>query len=183
MAKIAYILLCHKDPEGIIAQAKRLTAAGDFISIHFDARAKRADFDRIQSALAANPSVTFARKRIKCGWGGWSLVEATLHAVEAATGAFARATHFYMLSGDCMPTKTAEYAHGFLDQAEVDYIESVDFFASDWIKTGIKEERLIYRHWFNERTQKTLFYASMNLQERLQLARKVPSDIQMQIGI
>ena len=33
MAKIAYILLCHKDPEGIIAQAQRLTAAGDFIAI------------------------------------------------------------------------------------------------------------------------------------------------------
>ncbi|MFD1808257.1 hypothetical protein ACFSHQ_09350 [Gemmobacter lanyuensis] len=46
MAKIAYILLCHKDPEGIIAQAQRLTAAGDFISIHFDARAKREDYER-----------------------------------------------------------------------------------------------------------------------------------------
>ena len=62
------------------------------------------------------------------------------------------------------------------------YIESFDFFATDWIKTGIKEERLIYRHWFNERTHKKLFYASMNLQERLGLTRKVPADIQMQIG-
>ena len=40
MAKIAYILLCHKDPEAIIAQANQLTATGDFIAIHFDARAK-----------------------------------------------------------------------------------------------------------------------------------------------
>ena len=182
MAKIAYILLCHKDPEGIIAQAERLTAVGDFIAIHFDARAKHADFDRIQAALATNPSVAIVRKRIKCGWGGWSLVGATINAVEAAVGAFPSATHFYMLSGDCMPTKTAEYAHSFLDRGEVDYIESVDFFASDWIKTGIKEERLIYRHFFNERTHKKLFYASMSLQQRLNLARKVPADIQMQIG-
>ena len=182
MARIAYILLCHKDPEGIIAQAQRLTAAGDFIAIHFDARSKREDFDRITAALAANPAVTFAAKRIKCGWGEWSLVQATIHAVEAAVAAFPRATHFYMLSGDCMPTKTAEFAHDFLDRNEVDFIESVDFHASDWIKTGIKEERLIYRHWFNERTQKPLFYASMNLQRRFKLARKVPGDIQMQIG-
>ena len=182
MAKIAYILLCHKDPEGIIAQAERLTAAGDFIAIHFDARAKRADFERIRSALAANPAVTFATRHIKCGWGEWSLVQATIHAAQAAIEAFPRATHFYMLSGDCMPTKTAEFAHAFLDRGEVDYIESVDFLASDWIKTGIREERLIYRHWFNERTQKTLFYASMNLQRRFKLARKVPGDIQMQIG-
>ncbi len=182
MAKIAYILLCHKDPDGIIAQAQRLTAAGDFIAIHFDARAKRADFDKIQSTLSSNHSVAFATRRIKCGWGGWSLVQATIYAVEAAVEAFPRATHFYMLSGDCMPTKTAEYAHAFLDRTEVDYVESVDFFSSDWIKTGIKEERLIYRHYFNERTHKKLFYASMSLQQRLNLTRKIPADIQMQIG-
>jgi len=182
MARIAYILLCHKDPDGIIAQARRLTAAGDFITIHFDARSELSDYDKIRAALADNPAVSFAARRIKCGWGEWSLVEATLHAVRAAAEAFPRATHFYMLSGDCMPIKTAEFAHAFLDREDVDYVESVDFFASDWIKTGIKEERLVFRHYFNERTQKRLFYASMNLQRRLKLTRKVPSDLQMQIG-
>ena len=182
MVKIAYILLCHKDPEGVIAQAQRLTAAGDFIAIHFDGRASARDFEQIRTALAANPSVTFAGKRLKCGWGEWSLVGATLAAVQAAVDAFPRATHFYMLSGDCMPTKTAEYAHEFLDKNEVDYIESFDFFNSEWIKTGIKDERLIYRHWFNERSAKWLFYQSMNWQKKLGLERKVPADIQMQIG-
>ncbi|MGQ0611075.1 MAG: DUF5928 domain-containing protein [Paracoccaceae bacterium] len=182
MAKIAYILLCHKDPEGIIAQARRLTAAGDFLAIHFDARSPRAQYDRIVQELRDNPSVVFAKKRMKCGWGEWSLVGATLLALRAAVAAFPRATHFYMLSGDCMPTKTAEYAHDFLDRSEVDYIESEDFFVSDWIKTGIKDERLIYRHFFNERSQKWLFYASMDLQRRLHLARKVPADLRIQIG-
>ena len=182
MARIAYILLCHKDPDGIVAQARRLTAAGDFVSIHFDARAPRDAYDKIRAGLAENRSVTFARRRLKCGWGEWSLVDATLQAVQAAVDAFPRATHFYMLSGDCMPIKSAEFAHTFLDREEVDYIESFDFFNSDWIKTGIKDERLIYRHWFNERNRKALFYASMNLQKKLGLARKVPSDIAMQIG-
>jgi hypothetical protein len=182
MARIAYILLCHKDPEGIIAQARRLTAAGDYVAIHFDGRAKPADFERIRSALELNEGVTFARRRHKCGWGEWSLVAATLEAVRAAVEAFPRATHFYMLSGDCMPIKSAEYAHEFLDRDDADFIESFDFFKSDWIKTGIKEERLIYRHWFNERNNKRLFYASMGLQQRLGLARKVPADIQMMIG-
>lgn len=35
MARIAFILLCHKDPDGVIAQALRLTAAGDYVAIHF----------------------------------------------------------------------------------------------------------------------------------------------------
>ena len=133
MAKIAYILLCHKDPEAIITQAERLTAVGDYMSIHFDARAKPAHFDMIHRALKDNPNVVFARKRIKCGWGAWSLVQASIHAVEAAVDAFPRATHFYMLSGDCMAIKSAEYAHEFLDSRDVDYIESFDFFESDWI--------------------------------------------------
>ena len=182
MAKIAYILLTHKDPLGVIAQAERLTAAGDFVAIHFDANAKRADFDRIRTALRGNPSVTFAAKRLKCGWGAWSLVDATLLAVQAAVDAFPRATHFYMLSGDCMPIKSAEYAHDFLDRNDVDFIESFDFFNSDWIKTGIKGERLIYRHYFNERTHKGLFYASMQWQKKLGLTRTIPADLAIQIG-
>ncbi|MBD3764278.1 MAG: glycosyl transferase, partial [Rhodobacterales bacterium] len=182
MARIAYILLCHKDPEAIIAQAERLTAAGDYMAIHFDANAGPADYQKIRAALADNPGVTFARRRLRCGWGEWSLVAATLEAVRAAVDAFPRATHFYMLSGDCMSIKSAEYAHAFLDREEADYIESFDFFTSDWIKTGIKEERLIYRHWFNERSHKTWFYRSLDWQKRLGLRRRVPADLQIQIG-
>ncbi|MCT8158853.1 beta-1,6-N-acetylglucosaminyltransferase [Pseudoruegeria sp. SHC-113] len=182
MAKIAFILLCHKDPEAIIQQAEQLTAMGDCMAIHFDARAKPEHYQKIRAALDGNPNVTFAKKRIKCGWGEWSLVEATLYAVEAAVDAFPRCTHFYMLSGDCMAIKSAKYAHEFLDAEDVDYVESFDYFESDWIKTGMKEERLIYRHWFNERTQKWRFYTSFELQKRFNLTREVPADLQIMIG-
>ena len=155
MAKIAYILLCHKDPDAVIKQAERLTAAGDYMAIHFDARAKAVDFQRINDALRDNPNGTFAHRRIRCGWGEWSLIQATLYAVESAVEAFPRATHFYMLSGDCMAVKSAEYIHDFLDDNDADFIESFDYFESNWIKTGMKEERLIYRHFFNERTTKS----------------------------
>ena len=182
MAKIAYILLCHKDPDAIIQQAERLTAVGDYMSIHFDARAKPEHFRKIRAALQDNPNVVFAHKRIKCGWGEWSLVQATLYAVESAVEAFPRATHFYMLSGDCMAVKTAEYAHRYLDERDKDFIESYDFFESDWIKTGMKEDRLIYRHHFNERTQKWRFYTSLAIQRKLGLTRAVPEDLQIMIG-
>jgi hypothetical protein len=182
MANIAFILLCHKDPDAIIRQALSLTAVGDYISIHFDARADAAAYATIKTALADHPNVVFARKRIKCGWGEWSLVQATLYAVEAAVEAFPRATHFYMLSGDCQAIKTAEYAHDYLDRTDADFIESFDFFGSDWIKTGMKEERLIYRHFLNERNNKWLFYKSLELQKRFGLTRPVPGDLEIQIG-
>jgi len=182
MTQIAFILLCHKDPEGIIAQALRLTAVGDCLSIHFDARAKQADYARIRTALSGNPSITFAKRRVKCGWGEWSLVDATLEALKAAATDFPGATHFYMLSGDCMPIKTAEHVRAWLEAEDADHIESFDFHSSDWIKIGLKEERLIYRHWFNERQNKAWFYRSIHLQKRLGLARKVPEGLQIRIG-
>jgi hypothetical protein len=182
MAEIAFLLLCHKDPDGVIRQAERLTAAGDFMAIHFDARASVADYRKIRESLAENPNVTFADRRVKCGWGEWSLVQASLNAASAAIAAFPTATHFYMLSGDCMAIKTAEFAHHFLDADSLDYIESFDFFESDWIKTGMKKDRLIYRHPFNERTQKKLFYWWYEAQKRLGLVRKIPEDLQIMIG-
>ncbi|RBI84794.1 glycosyl transferase [Rhodosalinus halophilus] len=182
MARIAFILLCHKDPEAVIKQAQRLTTAGDYMAIHLDARADPAHYRRIRSELDPNPNVTFVRRRVKCGWGEWSLVSATLEAVRAAVAAFPEATHFYLLSGDCMAIKSAEYAHAFLDAQDRDYIESFDFFASDWIKTGLREERLIYRHFFNERRRKAWFYASLEWQKRLGLEREIPRDLQVMIG-
>jgi hypothetical protein len=182
MARIAFILLCHKDPDAILRQAAQLTAAGDYVAIHFDASAAAADYRKLVDGLAGNANVTFVKRRVKCGWGAWSLVEATLRTVAAALAAFERATHFYMVSGDCMPIKSARYARGFLDDNDRDFIESFDFFDSNWIKTGLREERLIYRHYFNERTQKRRFYAALAVQRRLKLTRPVPADVQVMIG-
>ena len=69
-----------------------------------------------------------------------------------------------------------------LDEKDADYIESYDFFDSNWIKTGFRPERLIYRHFFNERTQKWRFYAALALQEKLKITRKIPQDIRVMIG-
>jgi hypothetical protein len=87
-----------------------------------------------------------------------------------------------MVSGDCMPIKSASFAHQMLDANDLDYIESYDFFDSNWIKTGFREERLIYRHYFNERTQKRRFYAALGLQQKLKITRAIPADLQIMIG-
>ena len=137
MGQIAYILLCHKNVEAVIAQAEQLTAPGDCVAIHFDGSAAKPDYDRLRAALADNPRVAFPKRRVRCGWGEWSLVAATLEAVKAAVDAFPRATHFYMLSGDCMPIKTAEHIHHYIEDRDADFIESFDFFESDWIKNSI----------------------------------------------
>mgnify|MGYP000073362442 CR=1 FL=1 len=182
MARIAYVLLCHKDAARIIAQVRDLTVAGDSVTIHFDASAPAADFARLQGALAGNPRVAFTPRRLRCGWGEWSLVAAMLLGARTALAAFPEASHVYMISGDCLPIKTAEYAHDLLGRDDADWIESVDFFTSGWIKTGMREDRLHYRHWFNERSRKRLFYLSLDVQRRLGLRRSPPADLDIMIG-
>ncbi len=181
MAKIAYILLCHQNPKAVILQVRQLIAAGDFVAVHFDARAGNDDFAMIEAAFRENTHVVLA-PRVKCGWGEWSLVRATLNALHSAHTAFPRATHFYMVSGDCMPVKSAAYIHGFLDRTNKDFIESFDYFDSDWIKTGMRDERLIYRHFVNERKHKKLFYAGLELQRKLGFKHTIPRDLKIMVG-
>lgn len=182
MTRVAYLLLCHRDPEKVIAQARMLIAAGDAVALHYDGRADDAGFARIRAALADEPRVAFAARRIRCGWGEWSLVAATLQAVRAALAAFPDASHFLMLSGDCAPIKSAAQVHARLAAEDVDHIESVDFYRSGWVQTGIRDERLHYRFWVNERRHKWLFYQLLAWQKRLGLRREVPRGLEMMIG-
>ncbi|MFZ9132198.1 MAG: DUF5928 domain-containing protein [Gemmobacter sp.] len=182
MARIAHLLLCHQNPEGIAAQARLLAAQGDFVAIHFDAGAARADFARLRAALADAPRIVLVERRHRCGWGSWSLVAATLATARRALGAFPEATHFMLLSGDCWPIMPVRQIRAHLDADGRDRIECADFLTSGWIRTGLVEERLLYRHPFNERTQRRLFYAGLWVQRRLGLRRALPARLRIRIG-
>ena len=181
MTRIAYVLLCHKNPARIVEQVSLLTGRGDYVSLHVDARMGQKDIATIRDALSGNDNVVFA-DRVKCGWGEWSLVQASVNALQLAERSFPDATHFYLISGDCMPIKSVRTIRAYLRDVPVDHIEMNDFFESDWIRVGLKEERLIYRHMFNEREQKRRFYASLTAQKALGLKREVPEGLRVMIG-
>jgi hypothetical protein len=182
MIRIAFLLLAHQDPDSVISQAESLTSSGDMVVIHFDRRAALGDYRAIRAALRDNPGVAFPKHRRACGWGDWSLVAATLDMLRCAFENFPAATHFHLISGDCMPIKSSEYVRAYLGREDRDLIETVDFFEGDWIKTGLREERLIYRHWMNERRRPRLFYGSLAVQQRLGLTRRLPEGLQIMIG-
>ena len=182
MTQIAFLLLCHRDPEGVIGQVRALTACGDRVVIHHDGNAPAADHARLREALAGDAGVAFVPRRLRCGWGEWSLVAATLAAARTALSAFPDASHLYLISGDCRPIKSAAHVHAALAGDPADHVETVDFFTSGWIKTGLSKERLIYRHPFNERRRPGLFYAALDVQKRLGLARPLPKGLRMRIG-
>ncbi len=181
LAKIAYLLLCHGNAERVLEQARILTSKDDYVVIHADASASPAFHAALRTGLKDNDAARLAQP-IKCGWGEWSLVDATLRMIKEAYDSFADATHFFLISGDCLPTKPAHYIHAQLDADNQDHIEHADFLEGNWIKTGMHEDRLIYRHWFNERSQRKLFYGSLAIQRKLGLKRKTPDGMRIRIG-
>ncbi|MEM7546245.1 MAG: DUF5928 domain-containing protein [Pseudomonadota bacterium] len=181
MVKIAYLLLCHKNAVSVIAQARALVAAGDAVAIHFDKRGDNAEFDQIREAFEYEPSVALV-KRVACGWGEYSLVQASLNLIHAARSQFDAITHYFLMSGDCYPAKSGAFIRKELAAGDRDFVETNDFLDSDWIKTGLKEDRLIYRHFVNERERPELFYSLLNIQRRLGLKRKIPKGLRVKIG-
>jgi hypothetical protein len=179
MTQIAYLMLAHRNPAGLAGTIRMLTAQGDRVALHYDRRGK--GFETLRDAFRDDPNVAFVRRR-RCGWGEWSLVAATLDMLRTALARFPGATHFYMISGDCTPIKPRAHIARFLAEADRDFIEHHDFFESDWIRTGMKEERLIYRHLVNERERKRLFYALLEAQKRLGMTRPLPQGIPIRIG-
>ena len=103
-----------------------MTSAGDYLVIHFDKNAPQAAYRKIADEFKDDPAVRMA-DRVACGWGEWSLVQATLNALKTAEAAFEDATHFALISGDCMPIKSAAFIHAKLDQEDCDIIEHNPF--------------------------------------------------------
>jgi hypothetical protein len=105
--------------------------------------------------------VTFAKAR-EMRLGGVEPGARLALALEAAVEAFPRATHFYMLSGDCMAVKSADYAHAFLDRARCRLHRKLRFLRLRLDQDGPEARTADLSPLFNERTQKRLFYGMMN---------------------
>jgi hypothetical protein len=182
MARIAYLLLCHGPPDRMIDLARLLAGGGDSVVVHHDANSDPADWRRLRAALADLPEAVVLDRRFRCGWGEWSLVAATLELARVAADRFPEATHFFLISGDCMPIAARADIAAALDPADRDHIEAVDFFTGGWIRTGLGEERLVFRHYVNERRRPGLFYAMVRAQRTLGLRRRLPDGPPIMIG-
>ena len=128
MPTIADLLLCRENPDTIIEQARYLTKSGNYIAIHFDRRSPTAVYRTIRNALADIPNAALCRKRVKCAWGGWNLVQATLNMLRTGLAVLPDATHFYLISRSCMSIKPADYAHDFLGRRNVDNLRALIIF-------------------------------------------------------
>lgn len=180
MARCAHLLLCHDAPALNRARIEALREAGDCVAVHVDARAPEMRRE-LQLAFLGDPGVAFAPS-LRCGWGDWSLVAATIALMRLALERFAEAGHLMLGSTDCLPTQPAAALRAALRADPRDRIETADFLRSDWIKTGLREERVQHFHFVNERAHPRLFYRAARLQRALGVRRRLPDGVDLRIG-
>jgi hypothetical protein len=111
--KIAYLILCHKSPEHVIRLISRLRAEGSFFVVHIDKKAGPPVSDVLQSFSAHSPDVVLA-KRVRCYWGSFSLVQATINCIDAAISSKRPFDYAMLVSGQDYPLKPAQAIQRFL---------------------------------------------------------------------
>ena len=79
--RIAYLILCHKDPQHIARLVNKITDDNADAFIHIDVEVDDTQFKQL---LDRNEYVYFVKDRIKPYWGGFSAVEATMKLIDLA---------------------------------------------------------------------------------------------------
>lgn len=115
----SYIVLAHANPRQLRRLIDRLNDVNTFFYVHIDLRSSINEFETEINL----PNVFFIEKRIKCRWGDFSLVEATLEGMKAVEKDD-RSGYCLLVSGQDYPIKTNASLNAFLKKNEgYDFVE------------------------------------------------------------
>ncbi len=111
--RVAFLNLCHTDPDVVARVANKLTAHPDFdMYIHVDAKQDMAPF---QEKLKDNDQVIFLTDREKVYWGGYNAIEATYKLLRAALSSDRHYDYFVTLQNLDYPIKSNEEIVSFFE--------------------------------------------------------------------
>jgi hypothetical protein len=109
--RLAYIILCHKEPLQVIKLVRRLD--GIAFVIHVDKRAGEDIFEPLKRFARTMPNV-FLSPRSRCGWGGYGIVQATLDCMETVVQSGIEFDYLFLLSGQDYPIKNKSLINQFV---------------------------------------------------------------------
>jgi hypothetical protein len=128
--KIAYLVLCHADPQYIARMCRKLMEGNSQNSVFLHVDRKSTMMQELSQLLAGAAQVFFTPHRVPVYWGGYSLVQATLELMRQsmAQGDYDR---FVLLQGADYPIKSsAEIDQFFTRHADTEFIKACDATAS-----------------------------------------------------
>ncbi len=140
--RLAYFVLAHHRPQQLQTLLQTIAGQGDLVLLHVDLksmlgmRPERNGTWRMARQLAQKfPNVVLMRPRFT-NWGGWTLSQVLLDAIDMALVRDSSWTHFVNLSGVCLPIKPIEEIRGALArEPDLAYVELRHFStlpADDW---------------------------------------------------
>lgn len=177
---ISYLILCHDSPDRIVRLVTRILSDDETgqVVIHFDKNSSRAKFNELKTRLYDASRCHIVEQRVKCGWGQWSLVEATFLLICEALNN--KTTHYYLVSENCYPVKPIESLKKFLyNHKNNDFIECED---ASWVTDGVSEGRYQYLYFFNKKKYPRLHRWGYKMQSRLLKKRKTPKGLAIRFG-
>ncbi|KNY13339.1 hypothetical protein AKG11_29665 [Shinella sp. SUS2] len=182
MAILAFVLIAHEPAEVVGKSIDMLLTADDecVVCLHYDRNSSLAEFAELKRRYDANERVLLVEERARCGWGQFGLVDGTIRALRLLATSGKAYSHAYLVSCSCWPIRPLVELKRFLDHNdEVDFIESHD---ERWMTGGLRQERYTLRHPFSFARRRVLFEASVRLQRKLGIKRKIPAGLAPRYG-
>lgn len=181
-AKVGHIILAHEALGNACCLVAHLAEIGSPVVVHIDRRINRKDYAAFKNALSKFDHVYMA-PRLRCSWGGFSLVRATLRAAKIMLDRHPEVQHVMLNSGTSLPSRNLKALDKLLSkQPDTDFIESNNIGEDRWILDGLEEERLTLYFPFSWRNQRWLFDRFVDLQRWLGVKRQLPYGIVPHLG-
>ncbi len=180
--KLGFIILAHQDLHRTV-QLVRFLANNDCpVSLHIDQNAAPDEVNELMAGLNHINNVVYP-KREKCGWGQFSIVQATLNAAEVLLESHPDVTNVFMASGSCLPVRPIKQLKAFLERhKDIDFIESFSEKDEKWVKGGLDQERFTLYFPVSWRKHRFAFDRLTDLQRILNVNRTVPKHISPHMG-
>lgn len=112
--RIAFLNLCHCDPDVVARAAGKLTRNENFdMYIHVDAKS---DITPFIEKLKDNRQVIFIKNRKKVFWGGYNAIEATFELLRTALASEKKYDYFVLLQNLDYPIRSNSYIEDFFNK-------------------------------------------------------------------
>lgn len=154
-----YFILAHKNPSQIKNLIEMLDDTKSLFFIHLDKNVKIQEYQD----LVLNTSCHFVKNRVRCTWGKYSLVQATLNAMKEVEDYMNNKYkysdyHFIMLSGEDLPLKNNININNFLEEnSKTSYLNYWSLPTKRWWNGGIFRFENLYFFEY-KKNQKLIYY-------------------------
>jgi hypothetical protein len=147
--RIAYLIRAHHAPDLLARLVRRLDAPDAHFYVHVNARTNEDVFREMVARLEEMPNVWWL-PRVKCYYGGFSLVRATLLAIREIGGSETPFDYVILLSGQDYPLKPPAEIEAFLRrQQDRSFLAWYSLPSDNW--RGERGGLDRFERWYSER--------------------------------